>query len=115
MSSTTPATATTKNNKEENSRKRKCTDESPEKILDLIEVAMRTLSDGQAREADILRLKKQRADREVIEEERRKIMHIEDLKSKKWTAFYESLKYTDEFSQRRTRKLKEELEELEGI
>lgn len=61
-----------------------------------------------------VRLETERGKREAEEADRKKIMHYEELRERKWAAYNESLKYTeDEFSRRRTAKLKRELEDLE--
>lgn len=98
--------------------KRKRSDEE-DGVEELLAGGMQSLSADQDRryeiQAEILRLKNDKARREEEEAERRKVMHRQELIDKKWMAYHESLKHTDEFSKRQTELLMREIEELGGI
>lgn len=92
--------------------------EESEDVDELIAGTMRNMVADQDRkyvlQSEKVRLETERGNREAEEAERKRVIHLEDLRDRKWKAYLESLKYTDdEFARRRTEKLKRELEELE--
>lgn len=99
------------------SRKHKRNDDSG--IEELLAGAIHSMSTDQQQRhehhSSMLRIELERSSREAREADRREAMHLEELKAKKWAAYYKSLDHTDEFSQLRTKKLKQELQELESL
>ena len=110
-------------NEETNERKRKHSEDPTKKIEVLIASIVETFTKHQKKQIEyqerslahqkaMLKIEQDRFEREV---DMRKTLHWEELKAKKWTAYYESMRFTDDASVMQTEKLKRELMELEGF